>query len=71
MLELAHTLAGLAPERGLTVTAKAPATGYLASAVDRNLPDISKLQALGWQPAVGIAEGFRRVIAHQASLGAR
>lgn len=62
MLELAKTLVGLYPEFGLKVTTKAPKEGYLASKVDRSFPDVSKLKALGWEPKVGVLEGFQRVI---------
>jgi len=68
MRELAHTLAGLMPERRVGVRLDAahgqPATGaaYLQSPVQRACPSIDKVARLGWQPTVSIADGFRRTI---------
>ncbi len=60
---LADTLVGLFPERGLRVVRQeAPPTGYLQSAILRNWPDVTKSQALGWQPTVGLADGFWRTV---------
>jgi UDP-glucuronate decarboxylase len=36
--------------------------GYIPSQVPRSLPSIAKLQALGWQPVVGLQDGFRRTL---------
>jgi nucleoside-diphosphate-sugar epimerase len=62
--ELADLVAGLFPELGLTVRVEAGDRGgaYLASPVTRNAPDIAKVRALGWAPAVGPADGFRRTV---------
>jgi nucleoside-diphosphate-sugar epimerase len=64
ILELAKTLAGLFPEKKLTVRfshEKAP-TGYLKSPIGRSCLDSSRLRSLGWRPKVGIREGFRRTV---------
>jgi nucleoside-diphosphate-sugar epimerase len=65
MLGLAQTLVGLFPEKKLeasTMVLNKP--GYIPSGIDRNLPDISKLEGLGWRPEVCIADGFKRVVEH-------
>ena len=70
VLDLAHLLVGLFPEKGLRVikNVSEERPGYLPSAVNRNIPDIGKLKQLGWQPKVAITEGFRRVIEHYHNL---
>ncbi len=62
MLELARLLAA---EKGLSVTVdlQSRPAGYLPSVVDRVLPSIEKIKALGWQPKTSLADGFRRTIA--------
>lgn len=65
VLELATLLVNLVPEKKLRVervgqVASRPA--YLASTVDRMLPDVSRLAALGWQARVDPAEGFGRMV---------
>ncbi len=60
--ELAKLVIGLYPERGAQLEMRPPAGGYLPSPFNRLVPDISRLQALGWQPRIGAAEGFRRFI---------
>jgi len=61
---LAELLVGLFPERELAVRVQGRPSGdaYLASAVERSCPDISRVRALGWQPATPLAEGFRRTV---------
>lgn len=61
--ELAETLTGLFPERGLRVRHEAPAGGYLPSPIHRNCPDVTKAAALGWRPETTVQEGFRRTVA--------
>lgn len=61
--DLAETLTGLFPERGLRVRQEAPAGGYLPSPIHRNCPDIAKAAALGWRPETTVPEGFRRTVA--------
>ncbi len=60
--QLADLIVNLYPERGARVVHRPPTDGYLPSSVNRLLPDISRLQRLGWQPHVGAEEGFRRLI---------
>lgn len=64
ILDLAHSLAGLLPDRELAVqrAAAPPARGYLRSTVARSCPDTSRLRGLGWQPRTGLREGFLRTI---------
>lgn len=64
ILELAETLAGLFPEKRLRVikNAEAEDTGYIRSKVERSCPDIGKVRSLGWEPVIGIKEGFLRTI---------
>ena len=64
VMELAELLVGLFPDKGLQVERRAPVgqSGYLASAISRLVPDISRLAALGWSPRIGPSEGFRRMI---------
>ncbi|MEO6629860.1 MAG: NAD-dependent epimerase/dehydratase family protein, partial [Aquihabitans sp.] len=60
--ELAETLVAAFPERTLKVVRQArhPDDSYLETTLARASLDISKLQKLGWEPGIGIAEGFRR-----------
>lgn len=62
MIELARLLAR---ERNLSVTIdqQSRPAGYLPSVVDRVLPNIEKIKALGWQPTTSLADGFQRTIA--------
>lgn len=64
VLQLAERLVGLFPEKGLKVQRQERAAdgAYLSSTVSRSCPDIAKASALGWQPEVGIDEGFSRTI---------
>ena len=64
MRDLAQTLAALFPDRGLGVRFDIPAvsSSYLRSPVARSCPSIAKINELGWEPKVGIQEGFRRTI---------
>jgi UDP-glucuronate decarboxylase len=64
MHDLACIVAGLFPERGVGVRFDIPpaSNAYLKSPIARSCPSIAKINALGWQPEVGIAEGFRRTI---------
>jgi len=63
IMDLAHCLARLFP-RKTQVIPNAPnqCSTYLPSTVSRNLPDISKICALGWLPTTSIETGFRRTI---------
>ena len=64
VLELAQTVAGLFPEKNISVTQVKEKTedGYLKSHVAKTVPDTSRLRALGWEPQVAIPEGFERTI---------
>ena len=63
VIELAHLLVQLFPERGLTVEAKAHRTdSYMPSPIVRNSPNIDKLGRLGWTPVVDLKEGFTRTV---------
>ena len=63
---LAETLCGMYPERGLAVSYKQREadSSYVNSTISRSCPDIAKIRALGWEPEVGVAEGFGRTIRH-------
>jgi UDP-glucuronate decarboxylase len=70
--DLANIIAGLYPEKGLSVSRAVREAGssYLPSPIERSCPDISRLQAIGWTPTTGVAEGFRRTIDSFAFGGA-
>lgn len=62
--DLAEVMVNLFPEYGLCVVwenNKQP-TGYLQSRVNKVVPDITKVRALGWAPVFSIEEGFRRTV---------
>lgn len=62
--DLASTIAGLFPERGIGMRFDTPAgsNAYLKSATVRSCPSVAKINDLGWSPTVGVEEGFRRTI---------
>jgi UDP-glucuronate decarboxylase len=60
--ELAELLVSLYP--GSELIQRPPPGGYLPSPFNRLIPDISRLQGLGWQPRISAANGFRRFIDH-------
>lgn len=64
ILGLAELLTSLFPERGIKVCRQQVSceTSYLKSTVNRMCPDITRIRALGWEPSVGLAEGFLRTI---------
>jgi UDP-glucuronate decarboxylase len=64
VLELAETLVDLFPENNLKIIRNENRLdkGYLKSKIDRLIPDISKIQKLGWSPKISIADGFRRTV---------
>lgn len=69
VMELAELLAGLYPHKNLRVERRAPAgqNGYLLSTFNRLVPDVSRLEALGWRASTTPEAGFRRMIeAYQA-----
>lgn len=61
--ELAELLAELFPEKRLRVDrGGAHSPHYLPSMIERNCPDTSKVRALGWEPRIGLREGFLRTV---------
>jgi UDP-glucuronate decarboxylase len=69
VMELAQLLVGLFPEKQLTVERRfqTSGSGYISSAYNRLIPNVERLESLGWRAYVGPADGFRRMIeAHQA-----
>jgi UDP-glucuronate decarboxylase len=63
--ELAYLLVGLFPEKALRVNHQPttpPEVGYLQSKVARSTPAIDRMAALGWQPSIGLADGFARTV---------
>lgn len=62
VLELAQRLVQLYPALNLKVARKDVGSNYMPSAINKIIPDTSKIQALGWTPFIGIEEGFRRTI---------
>lgn len=65
MLELARTVATLAPQAATKVVEfSSPLNdSYLPSPVSRLTPDVSKLAKLGWQPTTSVTIGFARTLA--------
>lgn len=39
-----------------------PNPEYIPSTIDKSIPDIQKIQSLGWSPSVGLLEGFERFV---------
>lgn len=67
VFELSELLVALYPEKDLKVKRRTVENGsYLSSTFNRLIPDISKLNALGWQPSILPKEGFRRMIENYA-----
>ncbi len=64
VMELAELLVGLYPEKRLSVDLRsAPdGRGYLPSAYSRLIPDVGRLNALGWTARIEPKTGFRRMI---------
>lgn len=64
VMELAELLVGLYPEKQLAVDRRhTPQTpGYIPSAYSRLIPDVTKLQSLGWTAQITPETGFRRMI---------
>ncbi len=65
VMELADMLVGLFPEKSLQVERRMPtgAKSYLQSTYNRLVPDVARLEALGWQAEITPEQGFRRMIA--------
>jgi UDP-glucuronate decarboxylase len=64
MIELANTLSGLFPERGVNVKFQVLGSTreYLKSPIRRQCPTINKILGLDWHPVIGIEAGFYRTI---------
>lgn len=64
VMELAEMLVGLYPEKGLKVSRRgAQADGsYLASPFNRLMPDVARLNSLGWRAQIDPQAGFKRMI---------
>lgn len=64
MIELANTLSGLFPERGVNVKFQVlgSAREYLKSPIKRQCPSINKILGLDWHPEIGIEAGFYRTV---------
>lgn len=64
ILQLANLLVGLFPEKELQVTQMETVKqeGYLKSTISRACPEISKMNALGWNPVIPVAEGFKKTV---------
>ncbi|MFH1620269.1 MAG: NAD-dependent epimerase/dehydratase family protein [bacterium] len=64
ILELARALAGLFPEKKVQVkfSGREGGSGYIKSPVSKSCLDSSELRALGWDPLVGIKDGFTRTV---------
>ncbi len=65
IMNLAKLLVGLYPEKQLHVIQDHSETtnnSYLQSPIQRNCPDVSRANALGWKPTTDLADGFKRTI---------
>ena len=63
VMELAELMVGLYPEKRLVVERRAASNAnYLASTFSRLVPDVGRLESLGWRAEVSPAQGFRRMI---------
>lgn len=64
MLNLANLVANLFPERGIGVRSEIPpsSSAYLKSPIIQSCPSIRKINQIGWEPQIGLVEGFRRTI---------
>jgi UDP-glucuronate decarboxylase len=68
--DLAYLLANLFPEKGIHViiNKNVQQKGYLQSKIMRNCPDINKMRNLGWEPKVGLQDGFKKTIQNYITL---
>lgn len=64
ILELAGTLVNLYPEKALKVIKQVNKENYnyLKSPLNRNSPNINKINELNWHPSVSVEDGFKRTI---------
>jgi nucleoside-diphosphate-sugar epimerase len=64
VLELAQTLVDLFPKYNLKIIKNKDHSdfGYIKSEINRLIPDISKIQKLGWTPRISVSDGFQRTV---------
>lgn len=64
IIELAGILVKLFHEKKLNVIKNESdrSKEYLKSMVSRTCPDVSKIKMLGWEPKIGVEEGFKRTV---------
>lgn len=64
VVELGELLCNIFPEKQLKLkrSYKQSRPGYIESACNRLVPDVSRLEALGWKADISPAKGFKRMI---------
>lgn len=64
VLELAKAVAGIFPEKGLSVYLQPKDTGdrYLKNPIRSYIPNIDKMKKLNWDPKISVMDGFKRTI---------
>ena len=64
IMDLASLLVHIFPEKRLKIIKEGiqTDTGYLQSPLSRNCPDISRINALGWEPKTSLEDGFKRTV---------
>lgn len=60
--ELAELMRELGHKKGTIYKKNSTHSGYLRSNLQRSRPDISRMNAIGWHPAVSPLEGFKRTL---------
>lgn len=60
--ELANILVSTFPEKKLSAKFSEKNTSYLQSPIKGQIPDISKIMSLGWEPQTTIESGFKKTI---------
>ena len=62
--DLAILLTEIFQDRGISIVHKKndSSTTYLESPILRQIPSISKIRNLGWEPRIGLAEGFVKTV---------
>jgi UDP-glucuronate decarboxylase len=62
VLELARLLVSLYPEKNTQIETTPPAPGAAASKISRLVPDISRIEELGWRAEISPRDGFKLTI---------
>jgi dTDP-glucose 4,6-dehydratase len=64
ILDLAHLISRLSKTRPEVqfVDPEHAKPDYMSSPVPRSLPSIDKIRSLGWNPSIGLEEGFSRTL---------